>query len=333
MLTRIAELGDAFRVTVVAPHDGRYGGAPAALLAGRLTPERLRWSPPPAVRVLRCRAVGCQPIHRRLWLADGQIVPYDRLSLNIGTRRLPAWAARPGTGQPRAWSGHSSMQLIGLGAALNADRRGSIVVAGGSRQALEIAGGLAARLASSYVARVTLLWPERREPRAVRTALRRLAWLGVDVVGGIASGLAPGRVRCVDGRRFQADHLVWAGPAEPDPLALAMRLPVRGPGLYVNRRLESPRAASIQVVGGAATLDGRRVLAGEDHERQASVLLSGVRAAAAPHAIKRYAPSWRATPIDLGPDAGGTPGLVAVGGWRQRGRRRAQRRWLGEPDE
>ncbi|MGB7758154.1 MAG: hypothetical protein WBL23_19035, partial [Salinisphaera sp.] len=86
LLRRLPELGDTFRVTVVTPHDGRYGGANAALLAGALAFDRLRWAPPSNVGVINSRAVGCQPVHRRLWLADGRAVHYDRLSLNMGTR-------------------------------------------------------------------------------------------------------------------------------------------------------------------------------------------------------------------------------------------------------
>ncbi|MGB7755230.1 MAG: hypothetical protein WBL23_04110, partial [Salinisphaera sp.] len=290
--------------------------------------------PPSNVGVINSRAVGCQPVHRRLWLADGRAVHYDRLSLNMGTRRLPFWAMRPCVGQPRTWSGHSVMQLIGLRATLVADERSSVVIVGGSRQALEIAGGLAAPAGSSGLDGITLLWPNRGgDDRKTRAALRRLAWWGVDVVAtGGAAALGEGCLHCIDGRRFPADHVICAGPPEPDPVALAMTLPAYGPGLRVERRLTSPQASSIQVSGAAASLDGRHVLAGWDGERQACVMLAGLRADAGPHALQRYAPSRRGMPVDLGAQAGVVSGMRWFG-WRARRQcRLAQREWLADPD-
>lgn len=311
VLDRLHALDDAFRVTVVAPHDGRFGGATAAMLAGTLAAERLRWSPPPGLRLINSRAVGCQPIHRRLWLADGQVLEYDRLSLNIGTRRLPAWASRPRATEPRTWSGHSVTQLVEFRAVLDAEVRAAVVIVGGSSRALEVAGGLAARIERDGM-NVRLLWPGGAARRRTREALRRLAWLGVDVIDAQAEALAAGCLHCVDGRRFAADHVVWAGAAEPGSFALGMGLPALGAGLQVDRRLTSPRAASVHVVGAAASLDGRRALAGWDGERQARVVLAGLRAESRTHALKRFTPSFRDRPIDLGPAAGvvsSTPGL------------------------
>lgn len=302
LLARLSELGGAFRVTVVAPHDGRYGGAAASLLAGEITADRLRRSPPSNVVLVANRALGCQPLHRRLWLADGCVLDYDALSVNTGTRRLPLWAARPGACQPRAWSGHSMRQLIVFQQVLAGSEQSSIVIAGGSCRALEIAGGLS-RLYGRSPPWVTLLCPDGPIRRAERAARRRLAWYGVDIaVGAEACALGEGCVLCTDGRRFRAEHVVWAGPAEPDGLARSMALPIAGPGLCVDRRLRSPQAAAVHAAGAIATLDGQAVLPGWDAERQARVLLTNLRAMVGRYALARYrAPSVR-QPLDLGGD-------------------------------
>ncbi|WP_109994314.1 hypothetical protein [Salinisphaera sp. LB1] len=322
LLSHLRGSGETFGVTVVAPHDGRYGGATAAMLAGAVSPHRLRWSPPSATQVITSRAIGCQPTHGRLWLADGRMMRYHRLSLNTGTRRLPAWASHERPGCPRISSGHSAMQLIALRAALDAGTRTSIVIAGGSRSALEVAGGVAATAGDCRVASVTLLWPGRDYSRTTRAALRRLAWVGVDVIpGATASGLAACCVECRDGRRFRADHVICAGPAEPDPLVLAMNLPTYGPGLRVDRRLASPHAASVQITGAAASLDGRRVLPGWDGARQARVVLSALRGPARGRGVTRYATPSRPVAPDLGPVPGvvsGTFWLRAWDRWRHR---------------
>ncbi|KEZ77680.1 hypothetical protein [Salinisphaera hydrothermalis] len=327
VLAGLHELGDAFRVTVVAPHDGRFGGATAALLAGTLPAERLRWSLPSGVPVIRSRAVGCQPIHRRLWLADGRVLEYDRLSLNLGTRRMPDWVARPGARQPRTWSGHSVRQLVELRVVLDAEKQAAVVIVGGSLTALEVAGGLAARIGRDGLD-VRLLWPDGATGPRTRTALRRLAWLGVDVIDAQAETLATGCLCCRDGRRFAADHVIWAGAAEPGSSALGMSLPAASAGLRVDRRLVSPRASSVHVLGATASLDGYAVLAGWDGERQARVVLSGLRAETGTHALKRYAPPLREMPIDLGPAAGLVSSTPWLGWWDQRRYRRIQTQGL-----
>lgn len=297
LLAHLPELTDVFRVSVVAPHGGGDAGALADWLAGEARADIRRTPAMQSATFVHGRAVGCHPLHQRLWLADGRVLGYHALSLNVGARRLPDWAARPATGEPHVWSGHSMHQMTAFKPVAVDEPAGPVVIVGGSRRALEIAGGL------SLLGRadITLLWPAAAPSGMVRAACRRLAWRGVDVIlGAQASALGPGSIRCTHGRRFAAAQVVWAGPATPGAFVHSTGLAAADAGLRVDRRLRSPRAPSIHAAGAAATIDGRAVLSGSDAERQACVIAANLKATTGGHALRRYRPSRRAPAIDLG---------------------------------
>lgn len=325
LLGRLAEWPACIDATVVAPHEGRYGGATAALLGGDIDADRLRITPPSGVSVITGRAIGAKPLRRRLWLADGTVLSYDVLSVNSGSRRLPDFAAWPGPGQPRVWSGYSTTDLIGLTRVLVREPAATVVIVGGTRQACEIAGGLSAR---ANAPGVTLLCPEGRYLRHARTAHRCLAWRGVDIVAPVlVDGLAAGAVHTRDGRRFAADHVVWAAPVAASPFAQALGLPAANNGLRVDRRLQSPRASSVIAAGEVASLDSRRVLPGWDAERQAEILLANLQGRYETCGLRSYRVPGRGPPLDLG--RGDLVAAPLTRWWGARRLRLERRRWLG----
>ncbi|WP_423821003.1 FAD-dependent oxidoreductase [Salinisphaera sp. SPP-AMP-43] len=263
-----------------------------------MDPDRLRIAPPAEVSLVAGRAVGAKPLHRRLWLADGTVLTYDVLSMNTGSRRLPTFAARPASDQPRVWSGHSTTDLIGLARVLGHEPTATVVVVGGTQRAHEIAGGLSARPNAPHI---TLLCPEEHNRRRDRAAYRRLAWRGVDIVTRVSvDALAAGAVHTRDGRRFAADHMVWAAPAVASPLAQALGLPATHQGLRVDRRLQSLRSPWVFGTGEIASLDGRRLLPGWDAERQVDVMLANLHGLYDRRSLRSYRVPERALPLDLG---------------------------------
>lgn len=271
-------LADLYRVTLITPHDGRYGGRLADRLAGRIDDESGRHAPGRDIEVIQGRAVGCQSLHQRLYLADGRSLGYDAISVNTGVMRHPSWSGINNGEGPSVWSAHSADELARFRSSLRqTDGAARVVVAGGTRQSIEAAAGVQA--ADTHIAGVTLLWPTRQLGRLTRRMLARLAYRGVDVVlGAPVTGHGSGLVIGNDGRRFAADHLLWAAPAVPSALARSLGMSIGDVGVPVDRYLRAPQRRSMFVTGALATLDGRRPLAGWDGDIQADVLAGNLLA-------------------------------------------------------
>lgn len=337
----------ADRIVLIAPSSFRYGGAVTPMLAGHCDPARLRQSAQAVcqaagVEYARQRVVGIEPRARRLWLGCGESMAFDAISLNVGHARLPqGWLAmdRP-DGAPRLWSGISMSELARCRQALVAERAGAeVAVVGATQRAVEIAAGLSAA-ADLPDLRITLYLPASRAPgtAAARTAgriARLLIARGVDIVThtGIAA-VAAQSVISHDGRRFRADHVIWAGESCAAALTLAAgRARDDRQRLVVDRRLSTGRGLDYLASGGCASLDGRVGLDPGDSARQASVLAHNLVAGQSAQAIRRYKLAPPQGAIDLGQGVG----AVWRRGWHWPSRRlprrieRERRAWLAEP--
>ncbi|RJS93789.1 hypothetical protein [Salinisphaera sp. Q1T1-3] len=300
-------LAEIFDLTVLAPHGGRYIGHALACLAETSvqTEAQPRYVPPPGVEIRRTRVIGLQPLHRRLWIADGQALEYDAASLNTGHRRLPDWAISTRMNPPAVWSAHSVDDLFGLARVLEASAGSAgVVIAGGTRQALLVAEALSRRVAGPVPC--TLLWSGQTPGRRGLRWFKRLAERGVDVVcETVATGLAPNAVITTDGRRFFADHLLWAGTGTPSALAYAIGQGPRADraptDLRIDRQLRMQGMRETFASGATAGFDNRRALSGRDARRQAVVLASNIAGLFDARGLRRYRPTRRlehTDPID-----------------------------------
>lgn len=282
LLLRYPQVTRIYDVRWVAPHDPYRGGTPLhAALAGLVPGHtgRIRLATSGVVRISR-RALALQSLHRRLWLDDGRVLDYDVASVNTGARRLPAWAEQTqAVDTPRIWSGHSARQIYALADCLDEDARSRrLVVAGGSRCALEFTAALAARAPERALAGLCLLWPEQpgTVPAAIERAQRRLAAQGVTIVrNATPSGTIPGGVITDDGRRFVADHLLWAMPGEPDRLAQSSDATLTETGFRVDRHLriaDGAGGARVFALGASGALFDRQALPGWDAPAQVAQL-------------------------------------------------------------
>ncbi|MDA3921402.1 MAG: FAD-dependent oxidoreductase [Salinisphaera sp.] len=306
------------RTVLISPSSFRYGGSVTPLLAGSGDPKTLKRSATRTCRAAgatyRCdRVVGIEPRSKRLWLASGEPIAFDVLSLNIGYARLgPDWSV-PAAGEdaPAVWAGVSVAELSRLRSALVDATPGTrVAVVGASQRAVEIVAGLSAAgdLADIHVA---LYIPGDRvldsaPTRAATRIARILAARGVDIVTQTEVDAVGSRaLLACDGRRFRADHIVVAGSPRAASLVQAAGRPRNdSAGLIVDRRLSAVRGLDYLASGGCASLGGRVGLPPADSRAQARVIAANLIACTSAQAIERYSPPRPEGAIDLGQDTG-----------------------------
>ena len=274
LLRPVHRLTEVFDVTWVAPASIAGGHSPQAALSGRFQhPARPACA---GVQRVAARVSAVRPVHRRAYLADGQMLSYDLAACAIGTRRLPeAWSDWWGTASTALIRGHSPADLRRLAAMLGPGPAGArVAVAGDGEQALSIIEALAARPALAGRRELWLLCSHVTSPgRRLRRRLQRLADNGVSVVTGVVPTRFTGRrVVAEDGRRFAADVLVWAGAPGVSPTASALGGQTNAQGLCVDLYFRVAGARRVYAAGGMACLGAGHVLTGADAAAQARVL-------------------------------------------------------------
>lgn len=320
--------------TVVSPGDLWYSGLASAVVGGRLPAERDRVDVAAlcrraGVRLVVARAVGLDPGARQVTLDDGRVLPYDTLSLNVGSELAlgdlevdPDAMDDGGVVGIKPIEAHRDVRALVVAGLARGDVRVTIV--GGGASAVE------------YAANVALLRPRRGDGRPRVTVLSG----DVDVVPPAPPGardrllelLAERSVAVVRGamaervRRGACDAIGPDGEAftvEHDVCVLATGLQaaraVRDLGLGDERGM--PTDAHLRHVDhddvfgvGDAIRFGRHGLPklGVYGVRQAPVLVDNLVARATGRPLRRYEPQDRALAImDMG---GGT--AVAMRGSR-----------------
>jgi NADH dehydrogenase FAD-containing subunit len=295
------------QLTVVAPGPAWYSGLATGVLAGAHAPEDDQVDV--AALASRCgarfvagEAVALDRTARRVSLADGTALPYDALSLSLGSVVvLPSGAeAFP----DRVFAAKPIARLAALRQELErrfvAGERVRVVVAGAGITGCEIAAaiaGLAARRGGS--AAITLLAGDGRPLAALPDAvaarlLARLAPRGIAV--------RPGRVLAVEEDTLATtagalpyDLLVVATGLRPPPAIAGFGLPVDAAGgLVVGPDLRSPADPRIHGAGDCIALAGHALpRAGVFAVRQAPVLRHNLAAAVAGGPTRRYRPQRR----------------------------------------
>lgn len=268
-LTLLARLSDfaaeGHRVTVIGPSPYHYySGMGPGLLGGLYGPEEIRFATRQTVEdgggtFILDKVVRIEPRRKILSLAGGGTVPYDFLSVNIGSyvpdtlmsgRRDDIFSVKPIENLLAA------RQCIQRKLAAAASAPVTVAVIGGGPAAAEIAGnaqdlapaGDRTRLTVHLLAGDELL--RGFSPAVRRRVGRILASRGVTIEEtGFVRGVETGRVIRADGRPLAADVILLAPGVKPSPVFTDSGLPV-GPdgGLRVNAFLQCP--AYPEILGG-----------------------------------------------------------------------------------
>jgi NADH dehydrogenase FAD-containing subunit len=328
------------RLTVVAPGPFWYSG----LATGMLNGERAPVEDQVDVAALAARAgatfvageaTGLDRVARRVRLADGRSLPYDAVSLALGSRTAPLpgaadWPDRVFPVKPIAglWALRQALERRFTAGQLTGQPV-RVAIAGAGVTGCELAAsivGLAARRGGR--AEITLLSGQGRplrqlpEPAATRL-LERLGRRGI--------AHRPGRVTAVGADELETTHgplgydiLAVATGMRPEPLVGTLGLPL-GPdgGLLVDGWLRSPADPRVYGAGDCIAFAGGTLpRAGVFAVRQAPVLRHNLLAAVGGGRPRRFRPRRRFLWIM---NLGDGTGLAAYGGLRWRGR--AALRW------
>lgn len=266
LLARLAEItAEGHRVTVIGPSSFHYySGMGPGLLGGLYAPEQIRFASEQTVingggTFLRDKVVRVDPERKILFLAGGDTVAYDLLSLNVGSfvpdtllsgSREGIFPVKPIENLLAA------RQLILRELAAAGSSPVTVAVVGGGPAAAEIAGnardlapaGDRSGLTVHLLAGDGLL---KEFPDAVRRRVRRvLTRRGVTIEeSGFVREVETGRVTRADGRTLAAEVILLAPGIKPSPLLADSRLPVGPDGdLRVNAFLQCP--AYPEIFGG-----------------------------------------------------------------------------------
>lgn len=254
------------------------------------------------VRFVRGRLAGLDRPSGRALLEDGRALPFDAISLALGSETvpLPGGAALP----DRVFSAKPVAALWALRQALerrfDAGEAPHAVVVGAGITGAEIAAsmtGLAARRGARL--RVTLLAGEGpplgalpgNVSASLLSALRRR---DVEVLSGRATAVHPGHLE-TSGGPLPFDIVAVATGLRPPALLAALGLPLaEDGGLVVDEHLRSPLDGRIHGAGDCVTLRGHALpRAGVFAVRQAPVLLHNLLAAAEDGSPRRFRPQRR----------------------------------------
>lgn len=295
-------------LTVVDPGEFSYSGMAPAVLAGDLPAAANRIDPAAVVavhggRFVRATVAGLDLTARRVLLSDGATLPYDAVSLDIGSGiDLSGIAGLAEVALPVKPVANLAWLRRELETRLTAGERLRLLVIGGGVSGCEVAAtaaALAARLpgalAVTLVGRSHRLLP-RQPARVARYAAAALAARGVAVVTGCGVARVDGGIaECSDGRQQRFDLVVAASGLAPPPLVTTLELPRDGGGwLRVDETLRSLGDPRVLALGDCATIEGSpRPKLGVFAVRAAAVLHANLLALAHGGAPRRYQPQRR----------------------------------------
>jgi selenide,water dikinase len=304
----ILERPDDFDVTVVTPEARHfYSGMTPGYLAGQYGVADITSDVPAIARRAGAACVvgsaaRLDPGARLVVLEDGRALPYDILSLNIGSLTAGADGAAARHAQ-RIKPLHRAGQLEERLAAL-AGGTGSgparVVVIGAGAGGVEVACASAARLDRAGRPReVTVM--DRADhilpgyaPRFQRRTAAALEALGIRLrLGARAAAVTPGRVELEGGAAFESDLAIWLTGAQGAPLLAASGLPTDPRGfLWIDDRLRSTADPRVFAVGDCGTLASRPATpkAGVYAVREAPILWRNLLATARGQPLTAYDP-------------------------------------------
>lgn len=330
--------GAGYRVTLVAPGRFDYSGVAASVAAGGADPAAGRIDVAAlvhhGVEHVPATVTALDPASRTATLRDGSRLPWDVVSLNVGSVAAVPDGLAVGDGVVRV---KPLADLARLRERLDrppAGRGHRVTVVGGGASGLELAGHLAVR---DDTDRVHLLesgpaigdfLPARAAGRLRRLLVRR----GVAVRTGVdLERLDDHEVRFADGSALAHDVAVLATGLAPPPLATTG--PLGGPdGFPVRETLRHRDHDDVYAVGDCADFLPRPLpRIGVHGVRQGPVLLEALLARRTGGPAPTYRPQRQALAVL---DLGGGTALAVRGRWWWLGRaslalkRTIDRRWV-----
>ncbi|MEX0655134.1 MAG: FAD-dependent oxidoreductase [Phycisphaeraceae bacterium] len=293
-------------LTVIDPGRFWYSGLATGVLGGQYTADEDTLDPRPLVepagRFIRARVASID-LHRRLVsLDDGQRVPFDRLSFNVGSE-----VATSGIdGVEHAWTVKPIENLARLRDHLEPRLKGDhplrVAVIGGGATGCEIAANLLglARRRSATLELHVFTSADRLMPDAPAGASRSMTRVltrygaSLEFRTRIAS-VQPDWVRDEEGRRWPSDLTVLATGLTPPRWLASLGLPMgeRG-GLRVGPTLQSSGDPQVFGTGDCIDFEPRPLpRLGVFGVRQAPVLLHNLIASCNGAPLRSYRPQRR----------------------------------------
>ncbi|TPG61103.1 pyridine nucleotide-disulfide oxidoreductase [Roseomonas nepalensis] len=294
-------------LAIVAPGPFWYSGLATGVLNGERAPEEdqvdvAALAARAGAAFHRGRVAGLDRAARLVRLEDGTALPYDALSLALGseTAPLPGAEALPDRVFPVKPIANLWALRQALEARFAAGRAAKVVVAGVGITGVELAAsvaGLAARRGGR--ARVTILAGEGPPLRGVPDSaagplLRSLRARGVALASGRATAVRADHVETTAGP-LPFDLLAVATGLRPPPVLAELGLPLAADGaLAVDARLRSPADPRVHGAGDCVAFEGHALpRAGVFAVRQAPVLRHNLLAAVEGGAPRRFRPRAR----------------------------------------
>lgn len=285
-----------------------YSGMLPGVLAGLYPRERMeidlvRLCAAAGALLIVDRFTGLDPLRREVMLAGRPPVPFDILSIGIGSIPAGAAAASDGPIVPIKPMQTFLDRLADRTSALATEGKQTlcVLVVGAGAGGVEIALGLPRFLADRLPGRafeLTLVAADAEIlPGALRStarrALRNLEERGVTVrTGHRVTAVADRVVHYANGRVDDADLVLWATSAAPPPVLATLGLPTDGSGyLATSATLLSTSGAPIFAVGDAGSIVGRPTpKAGVYAVRQGPILWENMGRLLAGRELVEYTP-------------------------------------------
>ena len=252
-------VGGGHAVTVIQPSEYHYySGMGPGMLGGTYRPEEIRFATRRQVErqggtFVLGKVVRIDPRGQTVHLEDGQVMPYDVLSCNLGSF-VPGQMIKSSLKdiyavKPIERLLEAQERILEL----SANRNSSIGIVGGGPSAVEIAGNVwrLTRRPGMMPARIKIMTGSTimpRHPQGVRRkAMRSLAKRGIEVIENChVREISTGSVVEASGRIHALDLIFVAVGVRPNSVFESSGLPV-GPdgGLLVNRYLQSTAFGNI----------------------------------------------------------------------------------------
>jgi selenide,water dikinase len=327
---------DTVEVTLVSPDAlTAYSGMVPGVIAGHYQARQClidieRLANRSAVRFIRSAAVALDPAQKTVRLADGAVLSYDLVSIDVGATPhvAPALADALDGGRCGGMTLAPCKPFPMLMDRLDRfivehdarSRPVDLCVVGAGLAGIEVSLALAFRMRAHADARVRLLCGDARlmpaAPSAVGTALEQAcAEHGVELVRNTRiESIEPGALVATDGRRMRADLALFAtGAAAPGWLASSGLALDRHGFIAVAPTLASLSHPSVFAAGDCASvLQYPRPKAGVYAVRQGTPLASNLRRAVSGEALEPFTPQREALALAaLGPRSA----LAIRNGW------------------
>jgi len=296
------------KVTVIAPSDHHYySGMAPGMLAGTYRPQEIRFNIHKLAtgrggQFINGKVARVNPDQQEVLLEDGQRVPYDVVSFNVGSV-ISSGKMKMGDGSVFTVKPIERIMEARTAILDMWDQNGSggpleLAVVGGGPAGVEMAGALWRLSRDNRIqSRITLLAGSELLgflPRRLQAKVRRsLGKRGIQIQeGSRVASIGPSHIVLEDGATFPAHITLLATGVIPSRIFVESGLPTgTDGGLLVNNYLQSVEYPQIFGGGDCVTLqDGPLARVGVYAVRENPVLLTNLAAAMEEKPFQRFDP-------------------------------------------